>query len=79
MTIAGASAGICSSTTRSASVPPAEAPIAISRSVVWKRSARTDGVAGSTASALWRTLAGRASGRTRARAAALTLAMISSA
>ena len=75
-TMAGASAGICSSTTRRASVPPVEAPMAIRRSVVRKRSA---GGAGSVVSSPVRGALVRASGRTRALAAALTLAMISSA
>ncbi len=67
-----------SSTTRSASVPPAEAPIAISRSVV--RNFNVDTALGAaTALPAGRGAAGRSSARTLALAAALTLPMISSA
>ncbi len=73
--MAGASAGIISSTTRRASVPPAEAPMAIRRSVVRKLEASL-GKANRVADAT--TASGRrASGRTRAWAAALTLLTIS--
>ncbi len=78
ITTAGASAGRPSSTTRRASVPPADAPMAIRRSVV--RNWMERGTAtGATASSVMRGGFGRDRGRTRERAAILTLAMISSA
>ena len=58
-------------------VPPADAPMAMSRSVVRKRAAVATG--GRGAAVVSSRCAGRASGCTRARAAAFTLAMISEA
>ena len=88
MTMPGASGGSRTSTSRIASVPPVEAPIATTCSVVRKWRGRA--ARGRIASALSFSvtamggapgaarLARRpASARTRARAAALTLAMIS--
>ncbi len=76
ITTAGPSAGMPSKTTRRASVPPADEPIAI-RSVV-RNCGEAARVAGAASSVSFGATA-RTSGRTRERAAIFTLAMISSA